>query len=60
MFGFSAFSEVPFSSIPNVFAINQGGGDPAPLPMIGLVLQFTSGSSIIPIIMNQLRQQGIA
>lgn len=36
------------------------GGDPAPLPMIGLILQYVAGTSIIQIIMNQLRQQNIA
>lgn len=36
------------------------GGDPAPIPMIGLILQPSGISYIIQIIMNQLRNQGIA
>ena len=59
MFQDNAFQQNAFQVQVEIVSMAQGG-DPAPLPMFGLILQSSGASYIIQIIMNQLRSQGQA
>lgn len=58
MFQGNAFQQDAFQEV-DPFILNMGG-DPAPLPMLGLILQYVPSTGIIPQIMWHLRQQGIS